>query len=552
MGNNETRRWTRTAAYEDNGTRIDRYWANLLESEGISRSKIKSWIESGLAEINGVVVKKGKVKLEGGEELVLSAPESAATDSLPKPEDGPLDVLYEDAHLLVIDKPAGLTVHPAPGEPDGTLVNRLLARFPDIGADSSGMAEQRPGIVHRLDKDTSGIMAVARTEADRLKLSADFADRNTAKHYLAIAHGVPSPPSAEIDAPIGRHPIQKTKMAIAEKGGREARSHYEVLHTVPDGSASLVLVRIFTGRTHQIRVHMAHIGHPLLGDRVYGSRNQAEWDAAKGPEAARQMLHAFHLCLNHPDSGERMRFHQNPPQDFTTLLASLHRRPLTIGLTGMPGCGKSYLCSQLREAGHPVFSADACVAALYEPDADGAEMIKGRFGGEYSAPNGGVDKAKLFESMLASDALRREIMDMIHPMVRHACMDFFKQHENAPLVFAEIPLLLESGWHEKGFVDVSVCVHSDEALRTGKFRNKRGLTPEMLATFDSWQWPAEDKLAACDMVINNPGTPEGLAQTMSELIGNLTDMRKQRTRDAVEKLSALWPELAARLDEADA
>lgn len=551
MEKNETRRWTRTASPEDRSVRLDRYWARELEDEGVSRGKVKEWIESGLASVDGAVARKGKLKLEGGESLALSAPAGSTADNLPVPEDGPFDVLYEDEHLLIVDKPAGLTVHPAPGEPDGTLVNRLLARYPDIGADTSGMAEQRPGIVHRLDKDTSGIMAVARTEADRLRLSADFADRNTAKHYLAIVHGVPEQTSGDIEAPIGRHPVQKTKMAVTDKGGREARSHYEVLRAMPDRCASLVLIKIFTGRTHQIRVHMAHIGHPLVGDRVYGSREQGEWDRAGLPQAERQMLHAFHLCLSHPATGERLRFGKRPPEDFTALIEALHRRPLTVGITGMPGCGKSRLIKVLREMGHPVFSADECVAELYRPGGDGASMIQGRFGGTYTATDGSVDKPALFSAMLESEPLRREIMDMVHPMVRHACMEFFAQHSKAGLAFAEIPLLLESGWHERNFVNIAACVHCDESLRTGAFREARNLSPEMLATFDSWQWPAKDKLAACDITIHNPGTPEGLQASAQSFINELNMLRTAKIDKDLKILAALWPELIQRLDGAD-
>ncbi|WP_460139385.1 dephospho-CoA kinase [Salidesulfovibrio brasiliensis] len=551
MDKNENRHWDRVALPEDRGMRIDRYWARELEPEGVSRAKVKGWIESGLAAVDGGTVRKGKIKLEGGERLTLRAPDGTASDDLPRAEDGPLDIVFEDDHLIVLDKPAGLTVHPAPGEPAGTLVNRLLARYPDLGADTSGMAEQRPGIVHRLDKDTSGVMAVARTEADRLKLAADFADRNTAKHYLAIVHGVPERTEGFIDAPMGRHPSQKTKMAVVEKGGREAKSHYEVLRAMPDSSASLVLIKIFTGRTHQIRVHMAHIGHPLVGDRVYGPSRQAQWDSAGRPKADRQMLHAFHLCLNHPETGERLRFHQHPPHDFTDLLECLHRRPLTVGLTGMPGCGKSRLCAILRDLGHPVFSADECVAELYRPGGDGASMINARFGSTYSNPDGGVDKKSLFNAMLESDSLRREIMDMIHPMVRHACMEFFTENKHAGLVFAEIPLLLESGWHERNFVNIAACIHCDETLRTGAFREARNLSPEMLATFDSWQWPAKDKLAACDLIIENPGNPDGLQAEAESFVNELNVLRMAKIDQDMKMLASLWPELALRLDGAD-
>ena len=242
-----------------------------------------------------------------------------------------LTALFEDEHVLVVDKPAGLTTHPAPGEPGPTLVNHLLHQWPDIAGDISGMSEQRPGIVHRLDKDTSGLMAVTRTEADRLKLAADFSQRRVKKVYLAIVHGVPVSKTGKvgkIDAPIGRHPTQKTRMAVVEKGGREARSDYRLLWTGPRGLASLVGVRIHTGRTHQIRVHMTHIGTPLLGDGTYGSRENALW--SRRPDklaelAPRQMLHAFYLSFAHPESGQQITLWRKPPEDFCTLLSGLTR-----------------------------------------------------------------------------------------------------------------------------------------------------------------------------------------------------------------------------------
>ena len=242
--------------------------------------------------------------------------------------------------MLVVVKPAGLTTHPAPGEPGPTLVNHLLHGWPDIAAATSGMDGQRPGIVHRLDKDTSGLMAVARTEAARLALSESFAGRRTFKVYLALVHGTPEPRQGVIDAPMGRHPSRKTLMAVLPKGGREARSEYRVLWTGPRGLASLVAVRIHTGRTHQIRVHMAHIGHPLLGDAAYGPRENAEW--ARRPDrlarmAPRQMLHAFYLSVPHPATGEPVTRWLAPPEDFRALLAGLDLRVPAGGHCGHAG-----------------------------------------------------------------------------------------------------------------------------------------------------------------------------------------------------------------------
>ncbi|WP_316901595.1 dephospho-CoA kinase [Pseudodesulfovibrio indicus] len=543
--------WERTISFADGGTRLDKFWGRELADEGVSRGRVKAWIESGLAKVNGRVVDKGKYKLAAGEKTVIGAAEPEAGEGAPDPVRGRLDVLFEDPAMLMVCKPAGLTTHPAPGEPGPTLVNLLLHRWPDIAADKSGMDEQRPGIVHRLDKDTSGVMAVARTEAARLKLSADFAAHNVFKVYLALVHGVPTPAQGTVDAPMGRHPSQKTKMAVVDKGGREARSDYRVLWTGPRGLASLVAVRIHTGRTHQIRVHMAHIGHPLLGDAVYGPRESAEWE--RRPDrlaglAPRQMLHAFYLSVFHPETGEPVTRWLAPPEDFCTLLAGLPRECLRVGVVGMPGGGKSALMRFLSAMGRPCFSADECVAELYGPGGDGAAMINQRFGGAYTLEDGGVDKAGLFAAMRESDQVRREVNDMVHPMVRHRCEEFFKAHRDEPVAYAEVPLLLEGGWHKEGMVDLVAGVRCPADKRTGELRRLRNLPPEILAVFDSWQWPEKDKLAACDFVADNTAGLDHLEREAERLDAAALAALADRDRATEAWMDGLWPGLAGELD----
>ncbi|WP_419787403.1 dephospho-CoA kinase [Pseudodesulfovibrio sp.] len=548
MANKSTKKsWERTATSLDRSVRLDKFWADELYAEGVSRGRVREWIEAGGARIDGNVVTKGKFKLQGFETLVLEAGAGLGAGDMPEAVAGGLDVVFEDEHVAVVDKTAGLTTHPAPGEPGSTLVNLLLHRFPDMAGPASGLSGERPGIVHRLDKDTSGLIAVARTEADRVTLSADFAARRVHKTYLAIVHGRPEPAVGVIEADIGRHPTRKTRMAVVKKGGREAVSDYRVLWTGPRGLASLVAVRIHTGRTHQIRVHMAHIGHPLLGDAVYGSREQAEWE--RRPDrlavlAPRQMLHAFHLSFIHPANGERITLWREPPEDFRTLLAGLSRECFRVGIVGMPGGGKSALRTVLEREGLPCFSADDCVAALYAPGGDGAAMIGQRFGGIYTLDDGGVDKRKLFSGMLESDSLRREITEMVHPMVSHACEEFFRAHRDEPVAFAEIPLLLESGWHRGNRVDAVAGVHCPVEKRTGELRELRKLSREMLATFDSWQWSEEDKLAACDFVAENDGDLDRLAEEAHRLAEWAKEMSQARERDVADWLTGLWPRLA--------
>jgi 23S rRNA pseudouridine1911/1915/1917 synthase len=249
-----------------------------------------------------------------------------AVAAQPQPQAIPFAVLFEDADLIVLDKPAGLVVHPAPGNEDGTLVNALLAHcgnaLPGIGG------ERRPGIVHRLDKDTSGVMVVAKTEAALASLSAAFAARDLDRAYLAVVWGLPDPAAGEIASPIGRDPRDRKRMAVVGRGGKPALTRYRVL-AQRDAAVSLLECRLGTGRTHQIRVHLAARGHPLAGDPVYLRRTPA--CAARLPEAVRramldfprQALHATRLAFRHPRTGAPLAFETPPPADMQALLATL-------------------------------------------------------------------------------------------------------------------------------------------------------------------------------------------------------------------------------------
>jgi 23S rRNA pseudouridine1911/1915/1917 synthase len=245
---------------------------------------------------------------------------------VPEAQEIPLEILHEDAQLVVIVKPAGLTVHPAPGNPDKTLVNALIAH---CGASLSGIGGvARPGIVHRLDKDTSGVMVVAKTDAAHHSLTAQFQGRTIERAYLALVWGVPRPASGRIEGAIGRSTRDRKKMAVVSRGGKAAATRYRTLRTF-GRAASLIECRLETGRTHQIRVHMTHLGHPLVGDPAYGrARHRA---APELPPAARNMLdgfrrqalHAAVLGFDHPESGRRLRFEAPIPADFANLLNSL-------------------------------------------------------------------------------------------------------------------------------------------------------------------------------------------------------------------------------------
>ncbi len=241
----------------------------------------------------------------------------APTSTEVQPEDIPLDILHEDAHIIAINKPAGLVVHPAPGNENGTLVNALLHHCDDLAGIGG---EIRPGIVHRLDKDTSGVIIVAKTDPALTELSRQFKARETKKEYQAITHGIPSQPSGRIETTIGRHPIHRKKMAAEVRTGRHAVSNYEITEAFE--RAALLRIRIETGRTHQIRVHMAHIKHPIIGDKLYGRTH------ANAIKADRQMLHAAKLTVVHPSTGEPIHFSAPVPLDMLTLLSSLRKNIL--------------------------------------------------------------------------------------------------------------------------------------------------------------------------------------------------------------------------------
>lgn len=311
--------------------RLDRFLAAEAQAAGasLSRTRLKALIEAGAVTVDGARVADANFSVRAGQVISLEVP--PAIDATPAGEDIPLDVVFEDADLLVIDKPAGLVVHPAAGHAAGTLVNALIGH---CGESLSGIGGvKRPGIVHRLDKDTSGLMVVAKTDAAHQGLAKTFADHGKTlgltREYLAICWGVPDRPSGVVDAPLGRHAVDREKIAIVPAArGRHAVTHWRVVERF-GALASLIACRLETGRTHQIRVHMASIGHPLLGDPVYGQGFKSK--AARLPPAAqaalkalaRQALHAAVLGFEHPVTGEPLRFERAPPRDMQILRAAL-------------------------------------------------------------------------------------------------------------------------------------------------------------------------------------------------------------------------------------
>ncbi len=296
----------------------------------VSRSRLQELIGKGAVGLAGNTIKDPNHRVKGGEDYVLTFP--AIVTAVPRGQDIPLAVVYEDKDLIVIEKPAGLVVHPAAGNPDGTLVNALIAHCGDALIGIGG--EARPGIVHRLDKDTSGLLVAAKTEKAMTSLARQFANHTIERAYHAVVWGSPRNASGLIEGQIGRSPFDRKRMAVLRGGGKLARTRYRVMETFGPAArpvASLVECRLETGRTHQIRVHLTHLGHPLIGDPQYGRARQppraktAEEQIAftLATEFPRQALHAFVLGFQHPGLHKSLRFESAWPQDFAALVAAL-------------------------------------------------------------------------------------------------------------------------------------------------------------------------------------------------------------------------------------
>ena len=296
------------ASEESKNQRLDAFLASSLD--GLTRSQATRLIESGEVAVNGRAVSKS-YKLAGGEDVAVTLPEPEPVEAVP--QDIPLDVVYEDADVIVVIKPSGMVVHPAPGHPDGTLVNALL--YHCAGTLSGVGGALRPGIVHRIDRDTSGLIIAAKNDAAHQYLSAQLADHTLARTYECIVVGALREDRGTVDAPIARHPTDRKRMAVVA-GGREAVTHWEVIARYP--GYTHVRCRLETGRTHQIRVHMAYIGHPILGDTVYGAKKEV-------PGLTGQCLHAVGLRFLHPRTHEVVELSCPLPDEFTRMLQKIRK-----------------------------------------------------------------------------------------------------------------------------------------------------------------------------------------------------------------------------------
>lgn len=507
------------------GERLDAF---LRSVTGLSRSRVKKTVEQGGCLVDGRPCLSPDARLRTGQtlEFALPGPSDVVT-----PEEGPLDIVYSDADIAVVNKPAGLTMHPCPSCPSGTLVHRLLARFPVLMQQEG----PRPGIVHRLDKDTSGLVVIALSERARLRLAEAFAAREVHKTYLALTRGIP-PQEGGSEQPIGRHPALKTRMAVVpvERGGREARTAWKTLYAAPSGRFALLAVQIFTGRTHQIRVHMANLGHPLWGDAVYGPRD------AEDP-APRQMLHAWKLEFLHPVTGKALAFQCPPPEDMPRAMLALERETQRLILTGTPGCGKSAVLERFRARGVPVWSADAVVAELYRPKSDGWYLMHRRWGDAFFREDGSVDRARLTTLLAETPGMRRELERLIHPLVRASMERFFEQETKArrPVAAAEVPLWFETGWPRPEGANI-VVITCPDAVRHARLCRTRGWNVEKIAAVESWQWSQEEKAAAAELTLSNAGSLEDLDRGVEALFCTLKERGKAREQERLTLWRGLW------------
>lgn len=308
---------TYTVSAESVGKRLDAY---LGEAADISRSAAAKLIESGEVTVNGKKAEK-KYSVKENDKIEIEIPEPEEYEA--QPENIPLDVVYEDSDIIVINKPSGMVVHPAPGNYTGTLVNALLYHCKDSLSGIGGV--MRPGIVHRIDKDTSGLLVVAKNDAAHRALSEELGYHGIEREYHALVRGGFKEQSGTVDLPIGRHPIDRKRMAVIKTGdgAREAVTHYEVISSY--GQITYLKLRLETGRTHQIRVHMSHLGHALLGDEVYAS-TKTLFEKQHAPLLDGQILHAKRLILTHPRTGERMTFECPLPDNFKKLVDILEKQ----------------------------------------------------------------------------------------------------------------------------------------------------------------------------------------------------------------------------------
>ncbi len=500
---------TRIVEPGQSGLRLDKFWALELEGQKISRAQIIQWIKQNRATLNAEPCPNPSQKVRTGDRLGLVRdlpPGSLA------PIPGPLDILWQDGHVLVLDKPPGLAVHPAPSIREATLAHYLLAAFPETASQDPF----RPGIVHRLDKDTSGLMLAARSRDCREQLMQDLAARRLEKRYLALVHGRPATEQGRIDLPLGRDPKSKTKQSIQPKTGRDALTFFRVLHVFPHENFSLLQLRIVTGRTHQIRVHLAHAGCPILGDKTYGPAHFAELQR-QSPRLVklcrRQMLHAFALHFKHPITGHHLHLQRAVPNDFQRVLLQLARRPQIVAVSGPQAEETARFCSRVAENRYPVWYWGESLSGLLQAGSDGLAFLE-KARGRSRDPGETLLAAR--EAVSSDETARPEgifLRDMLLPLLKHDLWQFIARNKAARLLLVCLPPLLLRDLQKQDLFDVQL---------------RLGTSAEISVS--------EGDQAATERIIMGKGSPEELDRRAEDIRDLLRRSRRGRVRAFLRQL----------------
>ncbi len=526
MDKKDSREQTLEFEAEVEKQRLDKTIYERLKGKGISRSKVKEFILHSKVKVDGEEVTRPSYCLRSGQKVVIRVPEEEK--GLMAQQGGEVKVLWRDGVMAVIDKPAHLTVHPAPSCKESTLVHYLLSYFPEL----SVFKGDRPGIVHRLDKDTSGLMLIALKREVKEALSNFFKERKVSKRYIALVWGRFTRERGRIDMAIARDEKSRIKMGI-KRSGREAITLYRVLGYFKREDISLVEVKILTGRTHQIRVHMSHIGHPVVGDKVYGRENVHQRRIVSSLYVNRQMLHCWRLDLPHPVSGESLSFICPLPRDMYRAVLKLLSRPLVVGITGNVGSGKSTVAKILGSSrGTVVWSADEAVDKLYKKGETGWEMIRRTFGRRYlDEEKEEIDRTRLLASMSKDPLFRKELMNIIHPLVEGELMEFLSLYGHKRLLVCEIPLLFETGWHKRrDLFDIVLMVYCGNQERIRRLKELRGWSEEQICAIDSWQMTQEEKVRLADIILDNSGDKSDLACRVQTLRTILRGIKRKKLK----------------------
>ncbi len=482
---------------EQTGVRLDHFLVQKLPE--FSRSQLSASVSGGLVFVDGRQ-RKNSYRLKPGE---LVAGTAYRDDPLEiTAEKVAFEVLHDDPSLLIISKPPNLAVHPGCGNPNLTLVNGLVYYCQMIG----GVGDPaRPGIVHRLDKDTSGVMVVAKNNHVHRRLSEIFKRREVHKHYHALLHGTLKEKEGRVVAPIGRHGVQRRKMAVRRSGGKYAASAWKVIEEF-EGKYSLVEIAIETGRTHQIRVHMAYLGRPVAGDCVYGG-------VRRGAVFPRQMLHASRLAFIPPGHEKKMEFKAPLWPDFQRVLDEFRMNvkyrhlfcAMNIALTGGIAGGKSSVAECFGKiCGCGIVDTDRMCRDFLQKNERGWRKLCGKWGGRYLDPAGEVDRAALRKAAFSDVRIRMELEHILHPLVREKISERIRTaRTHTEIVLFEAPLLFEAGWEED--FDWVIAVFAEKRRVVQRLCRRDAISAQEAESIISLQMSPEKKVQLADSVIDNSG-----------------------------------------------